>query len=202
MEWLQEQGGLDAIGLRFSITVFPRHGNITLNEAPLNKTFFTLSDIFSSSLEYHHDGSEEHLDELTFSAEATDVEPTELRIHPPDVINGVLPIVIAPVNNHRPVVKARDITPLEGGSQVVDQSVLSIHDLDKPGDVIWITYERNRFDNGYFAFVYNVSEVVTRFTAEDVHAGRLIFHHRFGDVLTRPYVFTITDEKHWLRRVR
>ena len=201
MEWLDERGGLDSIGLHFSITVPPQHGNITLNEAPLNTTFFTLSDLLSGVLVYRHDGSEEHRDELAFSVEATDVTPTELKSHPPDEINGVLPIFIAPVNNHRPVVEAWDITPLEGGSQIVDQSVLSITDLDKPGDVIWITYERNQFDNGYFAFVSNISEVVTRFTVEDVHAGRLIFHHRFGDVLTRLYVFNITDGENWLRKV-
>lgn len=201
MDWLEQRGGLDSIGLQFSITLSPQHGNITLHEAPLNNTSFTPTDILSSVLKYHHGGSEDHVDKIGFTVQAMDVEPTELRIHPLDAINRVLPIVVAPVNNHRPVVKTRDITPLEGGSQIVDQSILSIHDLDQPGDVIWITYERNRFDNGYFAFVFNISEVVTRFTADDVRAERLIFLHRFGDVLTRPYVFTITDGQHWLRRV-
>ena len=203
MQWLQERDGLHSLGINFTITVPPAYGVLMLNGQSLLSGTFTLKDLQSNSLLYQHDGSEEHSDVIHFHVEATTVERTELRIHPPNMIGGTLSISISPVNNHEPVVNAvNDISPLEGKFQIIDTSVLNITDEDRPGDDINIQVERTRFDNGYFALTYNTTQVITTFTMAQVLNGSVIFLHKFGDVLERVYILTISDGVHLFKKVR
>jgi hypothetical protein len=199
VQFLEERTGFESIGILFTMIVPPKYGSVLLNNQPLNGSSFTLPQLRAGQLSYAHNGSEHHNDSITLIVESTMVERTELRIHPPDVATTVLPIVIQPVNNHPPVVRLlADITPLEGGLEVVDSTFIDITDLDGPGDVVTLVVERRPNDNGYFAFGANFSTAITQFTMEDVRSGSLVFLHLFGSALERRYQLSISDEQHSL----
>ena len=202
VQFLEERTGFESIGILFTMIVPPKYGSVLLNNQPLNGSSFTLPQLRAGQLSYAHNGSEHHNDSITLIVESTMVERTELRIHPPDVATTVLPIVIQPVNNHPPVVRLlADITPLEGGLEVVDSTFIDITDLDGPGDVVTLVVERRPNDNGYFAFGANFSTAITQFTMEDVRSGSLVFLHLFGSALERRYQLSISDEQHSLSAV-
>ena len=70
IEWLEEQIGIEHLGITYVLERPPAYGEFLLDGRPLKNNSFTLSDIRSGLVTYNHSGSENHIDSFTFFAES------------------------------------------------------------------------------------------------------------------------------------
>ena len=189
VEWLEEQIGIEHLGITYVLERPPVSGELLLDGRPLKNNSFTLNDIRSGLVTYNHSGSENHIDSFTFFAESRS-RLNEIRL--PDRTTHVeANIVIIPMNDHKPVLKLGNVSVPEGDWVVITPTMINIEDEDLPKDTINIflrqpTLEEN--PTGHFAFYEHAMVPIRSFTMQNVSDGQVIFKHHLNTTAPLTYM--------------
>ena len=177
---------IEQLGITYVLEQFPAYGEFQINGRPLIDNSFTLSDIRNGLLVYIHSGSEYHADSFTFFAEFRSSLNWPTR-SPYRTILMEARIVITPVNDHEPVLKARQVSVPEGGWVKITPAMLNIEDHDLPRDTINIFLRQSRRNQpepwtptGHFAFYDHKSVPIRSFTMQNISDGQVIFVHHLN----------------------
>ena len=177
---------IEQLGITYVLEQFPAYGEFQMYGRPLIDNSFTLSDIRNGLLVYIHSGSENHADSFTFFAEFR--SSLNLPTYSPSrTILMEAHIVITPVNDHEPVLKARQVSVPEGGWVRITPAMLNIEDHDLPRDTINIFLRQSRRNQpeswtptGHFAFYDHKSVPIRSFTMQNISDGQVIFVHHLN----------------------
>ena len=175
--WSDEMIRIEDLGISFHLERLPSFGEILHNGDSLpDSAGFSLEDLVEGSVTYHHNNSENHEDYMTVRVKATNSAdfPIKLPLLPP-VTN--VSFDIRPVNNHFPQIETQILSLGEGRFIVLTPDVLSVTDSDRPRQTIILTILNQNEDYGYFS-LSNTETPITRFTTDDIRAGRVNFHHQ------------------------
>ena len=177
---------IEQLGITYVLEQFPIYGEFRINGRPLIDNSFTLSDIRNGLLVYMHSGSENHADSFTFFAEFRSSLNWPTR-SPYRTILMEACIVITPVNDHEPVLKARQVSVPEGGWVRITPAMLNIEDHDLPRDTINIFLRQSRRNQpepwtptGHFAFYDHKIVPIRHFTMQNISDGQVIFVHHLN----------------------
>ncbi|XP_078285949.1 chondroitin sulfate proteoglycan 4-like [Rhinoraja longicauda] len=173
---------LHRIGIRHSQVVFKitqdgRHGHLELNiPGAKGRKAFTLLDVISHHIKYHHDGSEELLDQIIF----------EVSIHSKQEIphclkqgqQYILNVNIIPVND------APELTFPNGNLMMILQNTWKplSPDIILPIDTDNVCAELkiivvNSEDQGYVEDVRNPNQRIREFSCQNLKAGNIRYVH-------------------------
>ncbi|KAK3579867.1 hypothetical protein CHS0354_025772 [Potamilus streckersoni] len=194
--------------IKFLITKQPQWGyieNIKPNpgseksNAGISISTFKLKDIIDKSVIYvqaTHKGVEPIADEFQFYA-------TDGKLNSPVV---TMPIVIIPVNDEEPDVMLNDFHVSEGGSKIIDQSMLDAIDMDLPKDSLLLSISQHP-DHGDIVIMLHtkngdVEAAVHDFSINELHSGmRLKYRHDNSEHFTDKFALTVSDGKHEIKKV-
>ena len=148
-------------GLIYTVTTAPQRGHVAFASAPGNPIgSFSQADINAGRVIYVHDGSETLTDAFSFSV-------TDGAV----ATSGTFSLIIDSVNNAPTVVTASlDVT--EGGTTILDGSMLLAGDSDTPDSALIFSVQ---VTGGRFERVSATGVAITTFTQVDVDNGAIQF---------------------------
>ncbi|XP_065144972.1 FRAS1-related extracellular matrix protein 1a [Paramisgurnus dabryanus] len=164
----------------------PQHGNISLDGKPISLSqTFTMRDLRSLKVRYHHDNSETERDDVQFIA--TDGINT---------VEFVLPVKVTPVNDEVPVL-VPGLKPViacaEGQEVVITIEYICATDLDSDDSTLIYMIGRQP----YYGVVQRNGIIVDRFSQADVTAGVISYRHTGQEIGLQPrhdiITFVISD---------
>ena len=189
IEWLEEQIGIEHLGITYVLERLPACGEFLLDGRPLKNNSFTLSDIRNGLVMYNHSGSENNIDSFAFFAESRS-RLNEIR-SPDRTTRMEANIVIIPVNDNKPVLKVGNMSVPEGGWVVITPTMINIEDEDLPKDTINIFLHQPQLEEnptGHFAFYEHAMVPIRSFTMQNVSDGQVIFKHHLNNTAPLTYM--------------
>ncbi|XP_056605468.1 FRAS1-related extracellular matrix protein 1a [Triplophysa dalaica] len=182
---LTDQDSLED-SLHVEIKRKPQHGNIFLDGKPLSPgQMFTIRDLKSLKVRYHHDNSETEQDAFQFIA--TDGINTA---------DFVLHVKVTPVNDEVPVL-VPGLKPVlscaEGQEVVITVEYICATDPDSDDGTLMLMIARQP----YYGVVQRNGIVVDRFRQADITAGVISYRHTGQEIGLQPrhdiITFVISD---------
>lgn len=168
------------LGVVYTLVEAPSYGSLEVGPVILVAgDNFTFSDIASHRLVYHHSGTEHHLDNFTFYAEASST--AYLLIKAPNLTaNLTLTINITATNNYPPVVTVMEnIQTPEGCWIPVTTANINVTDKDRPRAPLKIILRKLKKDEpiGMFALRSSPTQPIDHFYMQDVLDNKVIYVH-------------------------
>ncbi|XP_067678275.1 FRAS1-related extracellular matrix protein 1-like [Haliotis asinina] len=169
------------------------------SNAGVRINMFKFRDVLDGSINYvqaNHKGVEPVRDEFSFYA-------TDGKLNSP---TENIAITIVPANDEVPDLMLRDFSVPEGGSKMIDQSMVDAIDLDMPKDSLVLTVSQ-RPEHGNMVMMLHTrkGEVETDihdFTIDELHSGmQLKYVHDGSETYSDKFAVTVSDGKHEIKRV-
>lgn len=160
---------------------------------------FKLQDIIDNSINYiqaSHKGVEPTSDSFEFYA--TDGKLNSL--------SHTAYITIRPINDEEPDVMLNDFSVTEGGSKIIDSSMVDAIDLDKPREKIMLSISQPPEHGDIVVMRHtpngDIEAAVNEFSAEELHKGmKLKYIHDNSEHFTDKFAITVSDGKHEVKKV-
>ncbi|KAG2466922.1 FREM1 protein, partial [Polypterus senegalus] len=159
----------------------PQHGHLEMNAFPIQEGgMFSLQDLKSHKIRYHHDSSETSHDKILFFA--TDgIQSTDFVLH----------FKVLPVNDEAPVVKEGLRSTLhcgEGHEVIITTEYLYATDSDSDdGHLIYMIARQP-----YYGVIRKNGVIVDQFIQADIVSRIITYQHTGGEVGLKPRIDTIT----------
>ena len=194
--------------IQFVITSQPQYGyleNIKPNPGSEKSNVghpvitFKLQDIIDKSINYvqaTHKGVEPTADRFEFYA-------TDGKLNS---FSHTAVITIRPTNDEEPDVMLNDFTVPEGGSKVIDRSMVDAIDLDKPKERIMLSISQPPEHGDIVVMLHtpngDIEAAVNEFSARELHQGmKLKYIHDGSEHYTDKFAITASDGKHEIKKV-
>lgn len=160
---------------------------------------FKLQDIIDNSINYiqaTHKGVEPTSDSFEFYA--TDGKLNSL--------SHTASITIHPRNDEEPDVMLNDFTVTEGGSKIIDRSMVDAIDMDKPKEKIMLSISQPPEHGDIVVMLHtpngDIEAAVNEFSADELHQGmKLKYIHDDSEHFTDKFAITVSDGKHEVKKV-
>lgn len=160
---------------------------------------FKLQDIIDNSVNYIqaiHKGVEPTVDSFEFYA--TDGKLNSL--------SHTAYITINPVNDEEPDVMLNNFQVTEGGSMVIDRSMVDAFDIDRPKERIMLSISQPPEHGDIVVMRHtpngDIEASVNIFSTDDLHKGmKLKYIHDDSEHLTDKFAITVSDGKHEVKKV-
>lgn len=160
---------------------------------------FKLQDIIDNSINYiqaTHKGVEPTSDSFEFYA--TDGKLNSL--------SHTASITIHPRNDEEPDVMLNDFTVIEGGSKIIDRSMVDAIDMDKPKEKIMLSISQPPEHGDIVVMLHtpngDIEAAVNEFSADELHQGmKLKYIHDDSEHFTDKFAITVSDGKHEVKKV-
>lgn len=160
---------------------------------------FRLQDIIDKSVNYiqaTHKGVEPVADSFEFYS--TDGKLNSL--------SHTANIVIKPTNDEEPDVMLNNIQVVEGGSKIIDRSLLDAIDMDIPKEKLMFSISQQPEHGIILLMIHtpngDIEATVHDFSADDLHKGlKLKYVHDDSEHFTDKFAITVSDGKHEVKKV-
>lgn len=160
---------------------------------------FKLQDIIDHSINYiqaTHKGVEPTND--SFDLFATDGRLNSL--------SHALFITITPMNDEEPDVMLNDISVAEGGSKIIDRSMVDAIDMDQPKENLMLSISQLPEHGDIVVMLHtpngDIEAAVYDFSANELHKGmKLKYIHDNSEHFTDKFAITVSDGKHEIKKV-
>ena len=194
--------------IQFFITKQPQWGYIEnikpdqgseKSNAGIPITTFKLQDVIDHSINYiqaTHKGVEPTEDSFDFYA-------TDGRLNSP---SQTAYITIAPMNDEEPDVMLNDFQVQEGGSMIIDNSMVDAFDMDMPKETIMMSISQPPEHGDIVVMLTtpngDIEASVNDFSASDLHKGmKLKYRHDNSEYFNDRFAITVSDGKHEVKKV-
>ncbi|XP_045159464.2 FRAS1-related extracellular matrix protein 1-like [Mercenaria mercenaria] len=194
--------------IQFVITSQPQYGyleNIKPNPGSEKSNAgnpvltFKLQDVIDKSINYvqaTHKGVEPTTDRFEFYA-------TDGKLNS---FSHTASITIRPTNDEEPDVMLNDFSVPEGGSKIIDRSMVDAIDMDKPKEKIMLSISQPPEHGDIVVMLHtpngDIQAAVSMFSADELHQGmKLKYIHDDSEHYTDKFAITVSDGKHEVKKV-